>query len=219
MLPLGRVREVQHDPRSLAYAVGVLPKSAVKSVRWTRRAAVFDQGNIGSCTGNAAAGLIGTDSAARQGLTSVTVTADQAATTQGVFTPGTYAVDEDLALACYTLNTLVDSYPGSYPSEDTGSDGLAGAKTLKAIGASDTYKHAFSLSALDAALQSGAVMLGTEWMNSMFDPSGDGRIKVTKSSGVAGGHEYVVDEIEATSSVPTCSTCCPSRGTSPLRTC
>lgn len=198
---LGRARNVQHDPRSLNYAVGVLPKSAIRSVRWTRRAPVFDQGQIGSCTGNAAAGLIGTDSATRQGFTSITITAEQAAATQGVFTAGTYDVNEDLAVRCYTLNTLLDGYPGAYPSQDTGSDGLAAAKTLKALGAADTYKHAFSLSALDSALQSGPVMLGTEWVNSMFDPAADGRLKVTRTSGVAGGHEYIVDEIDTTNGI------------------
>jgi hypothetical protein len=62
-------RHVQHDPRSLRYAHGVLPKTAIKTVDWTRRAPIFDQGQLGSCTGNAAAGLLGTDSATRPGLT------------------------------------------------------------------------------------------------------------------------------------------------------
>jgi hypothetical protein len=189
-------RKVNHDPRSLAFAVGVLPKTAIASVRWTRRVPVFDQGNLGSCTGNAAAGLIGTDSAGRQGVTSITVTPAQAAATRGVFTAGTYAVDEILAVQCYELNTVLDGFPGTCPPDDPGSDGLSAAKTLKALGLVDTYKHAFSLTALDAALQSGPVMLGTTWLESMFNPSSNGRIPVNRTSPVAGGHEYVVDQLD-----------------------
>jgi hypothetical protein len=194
MYSLGR--HVRHDPRSLAYSVGPLPKSAVKSVRWARAVPVFDQGSVGSCTGNAAAGLIGTASAGREGTTSIFVTTAQADATKGVFSAGTHAVDEDLAVLCYTLNTILDGFPGTYPGDDTGSDGLSAAKTLQALGLADTYKHAFSLSALDAALQSGPVMLGTQWMKSMFNPSSSGRIPVSRTSGVAGGHEYVIDEID-----------------------
>lgn len=189
-------RNVNHDPRSLAYAVGVLPRTAITSRQWVRRVPVFDQGDLGSCTGNAAAGLIGTDSAGRTGLTSILVTTAQADATQGVFTAGTHTVDEDLAVLCYSLNTRLDGFTGTYKPDDTGSDGLSAAKTLKALGLADTYKHAFSLSALDSALQAGPVMLGTVWLNSMFSPQSDGRIVVTASSAVAGGHEYVVDEID-----------------------
>jgi hypothetical protein len=178
MYSLGR--NVRHDPRSLAYSVGPLPKSAIKSVRWARAVPVFDQGQVGSCTGNAAAGLIGTASAGRDGATSILVTTAQA----------------DLAVLCYTLNTILDGFPGTYPAADTGSDGLSAAKTLQLLGLADTYSHAFSLSALDAALQSGPVMLGTRWMTSMFKPSSSGRIPVSRTSGVAGGHEYVIDEID-----------------------
>lgn len=189
-------RHVHHDPRSLAYAHGVLPSSAIKSVRWTRRVGIFDQGNLGSCTGNAAAGLVGTDSAGRQGATSVTITADQAAKTKGVFKAGTYAVDEAFAVLCYELNTRLDTYSGTYKPTDTGSDGLAGAKTLQALGLADTYTHGFSIDALGSALQAGPVMIGVQWMNSMFDTDADGRIVVTRTSGVAGGHELCMDEID-----------------------
>lgn len=53
------------------------------------------------------------------------------------------------------------------------------------------YPHA-----LATALQSGPVMAGTVWHNSMFDPTSDGRIPVDTRSGVAGGHEYLIDGYE-----------------------
>jgi hypothetical protein len=173
-------RHVEHDPRSLAYAHGVLPKSAIKSVDWARRAPIFDQGQLGSCTGNAAAGLLGTDSTARPGATSAAV--------DGATVP----VDEALAVRQYSLATELDTFDGAYPPDDTGSSGLGAAKALVKLGLATSYTHAFSLDALKSALQQGPVMAGTVWLNSMFDPTGAGNLTVDRHSGVAGGHEYVI---------------------------
>ncbi len=179
-------RHVQHDPRSLRYAHGVLPKSVIKTVDWTRRAPIFDQGNLGSCTGNAAAGLLGTDSAARAGLTSVTISGN------------VLPVDEALAVQVYLLGTQLDSFQGAYPPDDTGSSGLGVAKALVRLGLATKYSHAFSLDALKSALQTGPVMVGTVWVQSMFDvDSGTGYVQVDRKSQVAGGHEYVISAYDA----------------------
>ncbi|TVZ96531.1 hypothetical protein [Streptomyces sp. BK340] len=173
-------RHVEHDPRSLRYAHGVLPESTVRPVQWQRRVDIFDQGSLGSCTGNAAAGVLATDSAAGPGATSVTV--------KGVARP----VDEALAVDLYKMATTLDSVRGSYPPDDTGSSGLGVAKALKGWGLASGYTHAFSLTALKSALQSGPAMIGIIWLNSMFDPKGDGTLPVDRKSGLAGGHEIVV---------------------------
>lgn len=182
--PLGRVR--LHDPRSLAYGVGELPRRAVKSVDWTRRVPVFDQGSLGSCTGNAAAGLLGTDSAARPGLTSVTVDAT-----------GLRLVDEDFAVGIYSLATQLDAFAGTYPPDDTGSSGLGAAKALKRLGLATGYRHAFSVNGLRTALQAGPVMVGIKWLESMFSTDPEGFVTVDRSSAVAGGHEFVVSAWDA----------------------
>jgi hypothetical protein len=176
--PLGRVKE--HDPRSIYYAVAAWPRSAVKSVDWTRRAPVFDQGQLGSCTGNAAAGLVGTDALGYTGQSSVTVSGN------------VLPVDETLALQVYSLATQLDEYQGAYPPDDTGSSGLGAAKALVKLGLSSHYQHAFSLGALNTALQRGPVMIGIEWFNSMFEPDNRGQLLLDKTSGVAGGHEFIV---------------------------
>ncbi|MFI6560408.1 hypothetical protein [Streptomyces sp. NPDC050534] len=178
-------RHVQHDPRSLAFAAGVLPKTAIKSVDWTRRAPIFDQGQIGSCTGNAAAGLVCTDSSARSGLTSVEIGSN------------VMPVDEALALQVYELATQLDSIKGTYPPDDTGSSGIGAAKALKKLGLAASYSHAFSLDALKSALQSGPVMVGTVWLDSMFETDPDGYVIVDRKSAVAGGHEYVISAYDA----------------------
>lgn len=173
-------RHVEHDPRSLNYAHGVLPTTAIKSVDWTRRAPIFDQKSLGSCTGNAAAGLLCTDSATRTGLTSVTL--------DGHVLP----IDEDLAVRIYSLATHLDQFQGTYPPTDTGSSGLGAAKALVKLGLATKYTHAFSLAALKSALQTGPLMVGTVWLNSMFAPTPAGNLTVDPSSDVAGGHEYVI---------------------------
>lgn len=181
-------RHVEHDPRSLRYAHGVLPASAVSPVSWARRIPMLDQGELGSCTGNALTGVLGTDSAGRTATARVMVAADS----KGVFTAGAYPLDEAFATLAYELNTRLDSIRGQYPPDDTGSSGIACGKTGQQLGLFTGYTHAFSLDALKSALQSGAVMIGIVWLNSMFDPKADGTIVVDKTSGVAGGHELVV---------------------------
>lgn len=196
-LPASLGRHVEHDERSLRYAHGVLPASAIRSVDWTRRIPVLDQGALGSCTAQAATGLLGTDSVARPGLTSVTVTSAAAAASHGLFSAGVYAPDEPFAVALYSLATILDGITGYYPPEDTGSTGIGAAKALKALGLASSYTHGFSVAALNSALQSGPVMIGITWLNSMFDTTADGRILVDHSSGVAGGHEVELNRYDA----------------------
>ncbi|MCK9896987.1 hypothetical protein [Frankia sp. AgB32] len=172
-------RHVAHDPRSARYAVAGAPTSTLVSRRWTRRIPVLDQGDLGSCTGNAAAGWLGTDNAIRQGVTTV----------DGV------AVDEAYAVQLYSAATRLDDIDGDYPPTDTGSDGLSVAKALQAAGIARGYQHAFSLQAtLTALATAGPVLLGTVWLQAMFEPAKDGRL--TPRGAVAGGHEYLADEID-----------------------
>jgi hypothetical protein len=189
--PFGR--HLEHDPRSLAFAHGVLPKTGLQSVLWTRRSPILDQGQLGSCTGNAACGLLGTDSAGRTATGTVTISAAGAAASHGLFVVGEHVLDERFAVSLYSLATVLDSIPGSYPPQDTGSSGLGVAKALKALGLATSYTHAFTLAAVASALQSGPVLLGTIWLNSMFSPAAaDGRIPVDRASAVAGGHELEI---------------------------
>lgn len=190
-------RHVEHDPRSLRYAHGVLPKAAVKSVSWTRRIPILDQGQVGSCTGNAATGALGTDSAGRTATTSVTITAAGAAASHGLFTPGVHKLDEAFAVALYSLATILDGITGQYPPSDTGSTGIGVAKALQALGLAAAYTHAFSIAALNSALQTGPVLIGIDWYQSMFDPKADGQIVVDPASGVAGGHELELAAFDA----------------------
>ncbi len=181
-------RHIAHDSRSLAYAHEVLPTSALKAVEWTRRIPILDQGQVGSCTGNALTGVIGTDSANRTASPVVQLRADS----KKIFKAGTYTLDEKTALKFYSLNTREDDCDGTYPPDDTGSSSLAAGKSGKAVGLFDGYTHAFSLQAMQTALQKGGVLIGIPWLKSMYTTKKDGELDVDPESGVAGGHELAV---------------------------
>lgn len=163
-LLLGRV--VQHDPRSLSYAAPA--DTLVGSVLWKHYGPVLDQGRVGSCTGNATA---------------------QALNSQTLHVPRSKYMTEDAALKIYSRATELDGFAGTYPPDDTGSSGLAACKAAAEMGLVSRYEHAFGIDHMAAALQVGPVMLGTNWYESMFNPDDQGRVRV--DGAVAGGHEYL----------------------------
>lgn len=166
--PLGRHPEAaaNHDPRSLNFPA---PTDIAPVSKWWRHyGPVLDQGQVGSCTGNAAA---------------------QALNTKPFHVVGSACLKEPDAVALYTLATQLDSYPGSYPDQDTGSDGLSVAKAAQQKGYITGYQHSFGLDHLLSALQFGPSIVGTVWTNDMFYPDAEGFVKPT--GGDAGGHEYL----------------------------
>lgn len=170
-------RHVNHDSQSRRYPVDTTGLT-IASVRHHRRIAVLDQGNLGSCTGNAGIGLLGTDP-----------NYDTLPATGG------YALNQQGAIKLYGDATRIDPYPGEYPPEDTGSDGLSVAKVLKAAGDISGFAWAFSLDDALKALSASPLITGIPWYNSMFSPGPDGLVRVSGS--LAGGHEIVVDEYDA----------------------
>lgn len=162
--PLGRVK--RHDPRSVAYLV---PRAAsATSAKWARQVPVFDQGDVGSCTGNAAAGVAGTDPF-------------YATLPVGV------VVDEALALRLYSAAETIDG-DGPYPPNDNGSSGLSVAQAAKADGLFSGYLHITSVAAALTAILSGPFIVGSDWFEGMDEPTVDGYVNATGA--VRGGHEY-----------------------------
>jgi hypothetical protein len=181
-------RHVHHDSESRRYAFDT---SGLKlaSVRHQRRIPVLDQGQLGSCTGNAGIGALGTDPLY------ATVPSRLEPLLVGA---GAYPFTEAGAVELYSDATRADDYPGQYPPTDTGSDGLTIAKVLKAHELISGYQHTFDLQSALLALTQYPLMVGTVWYQSMFTPSAEGVLNVSAASGVAGGHEFVVDEYDAT---------------------
>ena len=177
-------RHVRHDPRSLAYLVPERDPATLTSVRHERAISVLDQGSLGSCTGNAAEGCVG--SQPFYGVIPGTVPARPT---------GSPVADEDQAVALYSAATRLDDYDGSYPPEDTGSDGLSVAKAAQRAGLISGYQHCTSLNAALAALAERPVITGINWYDSFDDPAADGFIAIAAGAQVRGGHEICLDEL------------------------
>lgn len=164
--PLGR--HIEHDPLSRTHPFAVAATPALLEVVHKRHGEVFNQGRIGSCTGNAAAGCINTEP-----LWHVDVKR---------------LLHELDALDLYELATTLDGFAGAYPPDDTGSSGLAAAKAAKAKGWIKAYTHTFSIDGAVAALQLRPLMIGVYWYEGFDHPDADGKVKV--SGQVRGGHEF-----------------------------
>lgn len=168
-MPLGR--HVEHDERSRAHAVEAMAAEAIKSTAWHRRGGPFNQLKLGSCTGNAAAGVVNT----------------------APFQPNEpKLLGEADAVSIYEDATALDNIPGHYPPTDTGSSGLAVCKVLKGRGLISSYSHAFSIHAAVSALMAGPVITGIPWYEGFDTPDADGLVHIAGE--VRGGHEIEVPE-------------------------
>lgn len=156
-------RHVQHDERSKAYKALLAPQP--KTVRHVRNVPIYDQGQIGSCTGNAASGCVSTAPFAHHG-------------------------NEAEALSVYEDATKIDAVPGTYPPDDTGSSGLAVCDVLKKRGLITGYGHTFDLDSLLRALTLGPGIVGMTWLAGCDRPGVGGLIRYEGS--VEGGHEIVL---------------------------
>jgi hypothetical protein len=183
-------RNLWLDGRSLAHMVENDVHEMGKSLKdqsWERVLAVLDQGELGSCTGNAGTGALGTQPFFDAAGSSVLPSTSDA------------GVGEKFAVELYSDATVVDGYPGSYPPDDTGSSGLAICKVLKSRGTINGYRWARSAYGFLRLLQSGPVLQGMPWYKAFFEPDKDGFIDSDPhwtSSGIAGGHEIEAVAVE-----------------------
>lgn len=168
-------RHLEHDPASKLYPVDMsdhLDTATFHSAVWTPQFDVFDQGELGSCTGNAMGGLLMTEPFYEN--TRKVVGRD---------------IGEAECIELYKLATHKDRIPGEYPPDDTGSSGLAVAKAAREMGLIGPYRHAFTMRAALKALQSGPVLSGFGWYDSFDEPDSNGLVEVKPGAVVRGGHE------------------------------
>jgi len=173
-------RHINHDPRSLAYLVA--EESSPASVSWDARIPILDQGNVGSCTGNATTGELGT----------------------GPFfdalEPRVQKIlNESYAVDVYELATQLDPYPGTYPPTDTGSDGLSAAKAAVQLGDAVGYVHAVSIAGMHAMIQTGPFAIGMSWRSGCDTPDSNGVVKY--AGRVRGGHEVCAVAYDSSSNL------------------
>lgn len=155
-------RHIEHDPLSRMFSAHDKVDLSIESVLWTP-GNVLDQGELGSCTGNAMGGAIAC-------MTGKPIT-------------------ENECIELYKLATHHDRIPGEYPPDDTGSSGLAVCKAAKEMGYINAYHHAFSMRAALKALQTGPVITGFGWYDSFDEPDNTGYIEIKEGAVIRGGHE------------------------------
>jgi hypothetical protein len=198
----GLGRHINHDPRSRAYAYPVQAAPLV-AVRHERRVPIFDQGDLGFCTACASLGILGTEpyyTALRvAGMLDAAgrIVLPESVTGSEYWGVDRIAFNEAAAKELYHEITDSDPFEGTYPPDDTGSDGLSSAKVITALGLVPGYEHTFSLTAALDALQTRPLLVGTSWTDDMFTPDPYGRIRPTGRT--AGGHEWILDEYQPTS--------------------
>lgn len=169
--PLGR--HVNHDPlsRRPEFHAVMAPAEVVRTVSWRRYGHAFDQGSLGSCTGNAAAAMLMTKPFWRSGR----------------------HLTERSAVKFYTYATIHDPFDGAYPPTDTGSDGNSVMLALRNYGYVKKWTHAFGMDEVIRALQIACGITGVNWYSGMDEPDSEGIVKV--SGWVRGGHEFLVSGV------------------------
>jgi hypothetical protein len=180
-------RHVNHDSRSLAYEF--LPRKvtpAGKNTLWVSPYAPLNQGETGACTGNATAQVLNT-----RFMAAVRLKLHK-----------NRKFSEGDAIRFYSLATQLDTFPGAYPPDDTGSDGVSVAAAAKKMGYLDQYSHTFSFQSAQRAAELTPFIQGTVWTNKMFKPV-NGLVTVGKitDATIAGGHEYAGVGIDFTAEV------------------
>lgn len=204
-------RHLWLDARSLPYMVErsvTAMSTPLKNQNWERIIPILDQGQLGSCTGNAGTGLLGTEPFYDKVGNTALGTGDLDPT-----------ACEKFAIQLYSDATKADPYPGTYPPTDSGSSGLAICQVLKTRGTIKSYNWAQTAHGFLQLLQWGPVMMGLSWYEAFFEPDNNGFIDSNQhwsTSGLAGGHEVEVVEVEldTTNVNNSVLTCCNSWTTS-----
>lgn len=175
-------RHIVHDPLSWNFPAKKAAK-IVSVMHAGSKLLPLDQGELGSCTANAATAAI----CCAPYLGNVTLPKPIADSTQL----------EGLAVEFYHDETELHPHDGVYPPEDPGGCGLWIAKVLKNRGLIKSYRHAFGLDHALKALVKVPCIFGIDWYNSFDEPDPSGLVEITPHARVDGGHEVCAFGIDA----------------------
>lgn len=151
-------------------------RKAIASVTWERNIPILDQGDVGSCTGNAMTGALGTGPLF------------------AALPPGA-VLDENEALKLYSQAEVIDG-DGPYPPQDNGSTGPSVAKAAEDDGLVSGFTHYTDLDSTLQALMDGPVILGINWYSSFDTPAADGTVSIAADAYVRGGHEVLARSVD-----------------------
>jgi len=94
----------------------------------------------------------------------------------------------------YYRATELDSFVGTAPEVDTGSDGKSALRAAVEFGWVDGYYSPSTFEEVQAALLRGPCMFGSDWHTGMWTPDTSCQIHVTGPS--EGGHEYEINRLD-----------------------
>lgn len=166
-------RNKVHDERSRAFA---MPAKAIDRSLWRDKAVrLYDplpnpNQRVGCCTGVAKCSQMNAVGNRKTGV----------------------VLGLDNAEHIYSENTKIDPWEGVWPPDDTGSSGLASAKTAQALGIGGEYRWLFGGAdeVIQNVMEGKVISVGTWWYDSMFHQQPSGLVRVMGSR--AGGHQYVI---------------------------
>lgn len=176
-------RHINHDSKSKEFAFDTSNIPTILDVEHARYIPILDQGQVGSCTGNAGIGSISSAPFINQ---------------DNPF----YTRDENGALKLYSDAETIDG-DGPYPPNDNGSSGLSIAKALYAKGLISGYQHTFNLQDALKALNQYTLLIGSNWHTGMDAPDPTGLVHPTGP--VRGGHQYFAFKDDVEDGLITCA--------------
>ncbi len=172
-----------YEPPPLAAKLKAAARWATRAARplvsrtWRRYQAPFDQGDVGDCVLNAYTGCLVTEGP--------------------TYTPG-LTVTQTMIQGLYRAATRLDSVPGHWEPDDTGTTGTAGCKAGERAGLTGSHHHIFSVNgALQALSHTGSIMIGITWYDSFDVPVGPAaRLDISPNAESRGGHELQANLID-----------------------
>lgn len=154
------------DERSRNFAARAPEEEVAIRSLTLRDPLLLDQGNTGTCVGQAGTGQLAAQPNMRPGL------------------------DEAFALALYDAIKANQDHEAD-PERQLGTSILSLVKELKRQGYISAYRWCFSVDDIVHALSSGQTILaGTDWTDSMFEPDENGYVYVNGDA--VGGHAYLM---------------------------
>lgn len=159
-------RHVRIDTRGESYRVAPVSAAAIESRMWLgSNQQALNQGDIGACTGFAPAHALNC-------------------------LPFGMRLSNSDALEIYRVATTKDPWSGSWPSEDTGSSGLAAMQACRELGYIKSWSNAYTIDEVLSGLQTRPGILGCTWFSGCDHPIASGEISPVGS--VRGGHETAI---------------------------
>lgn len=167
-------RHLHFDERSKNFPVPLAAGAAIQTRTWDRTLKAFNQGELGSCTGNGAVGVICTEPYRQKGV----------------------RYTEALARKIYSQATRDDTIVGAWPPKDTGSTVLGAMKALRDLGLVKGYHWCFGLNDVLKTLSTlGPVEVGLNWYEGFDKPGANGLVKI--GGAVRGGHAFELLGVDA----------------------